>query len=91
MVLGEPGTGKTVIKEALLGHDTKRMVTPVINRTLHTYHNTLRILCQAFQIEFQGHDHHCERLLVQEAFRLHQSGKLLIPIIDDAHLMQTEC
>ena len=90
LVLGEPGTGKSVLKQALLNHDPKRLITPVVNRTLHTYHNTLRILCQAFQIEFNGQDHHCERLLVQEAFRVHRAGKMLVPIIDDAHLMQTE-
>lgn len=67
------------------------MVTPVVNRTLHTYHNTLRILCEAFQIEFVGRDHHCEKLLIQEAYRIHRSGKLLVPIIDDAHLMPTDC
>ncbi len=66
------------------------MITPVINRTLHSYHNTLRILCQAFQIQFEGQDHRCERLLVEEAFRIHRSNKLLVPIIDDAHLMPTE-
>ena len=87
LVLGEPGTGKSVLKQALLDHDPKRMITPVVNRTLHTYHNTLRILCEAFQIEFEGRDHHCERLLVQEAFSLHRAGKMLVPIIDDAHLM----
>jgi type II secretory pathway predicted ATPase ExeA len=91
LVLGEPGTGKSVLKQILLAHDPKRMITPVVNRTLHTYHNTLRILCEAFQIEFNGHDHHCERLLVQEAFRVHRAGKMLVPIIDDAHLMQTDC
>jgi type II secretory pathway predicted ATPase ExeA len=91
LVLGEPGTGKSVLKQALVNHDPKRMMTPVINRTLHSYHNTLRILCQAFQIEFERHDHRCERLLVQEAFRLHRTGKMLVPIIDDAHLMQSEC
>ena len=90
LVLGEPGTGKSVLKHALLNHDPKRMITPVVNRTLHTYHNTLRILCQAFQIEFEGHDHHCERLLVQEAFKIHRAGKMLVPIIDDAHLMPAE-
>ena len=90
LVLGEPGTGKSVLKDALLAHDPKRLITPVVNRTLHTYHNTLRILCAAFQIEFNGHDHHCERLLVQEAFRVHRAGKLLVPIIDDAHLMQAD-
>jgi len=91
LVLGEPGTGKSVLKDALLAHDPKRLITPVVNRTLHTYHNTLRILCQAFQIEFNGQDHHCERLLVQEAFRVHRAGKMLVPIIDDAHLMMPEC
>jgi hypothetical protein len=80
--LGEPGTGKTVLKQTLLNHDTKRLITPVVNRPLHTYHNTLRILCQAFQIEFDGHDHRCERLLVEEAFKIHRSNKLLVPIID---------
>jgi type II secretory pathway predicted ATPase ExeA len=91
LILGEPGTGKTILKQALVNHDPKRIITPVVNRTLHTYHNTLRILCGAFQIEFEGHDHHCERLLVQEAFKLHRSGKMLVPIIDDAHLMQADC
>lgn len=91
LVLGEPGTGKSVLKHALVAHDPKRMITPVVNRTLHTYYNTVRILCEAFQIEFDGRDHHCERLLVQEAFRLHRTGKLLVPIIDDAHLMPNDC
>lgn len=91
LVLGEPGTGKSVLKHALLSHDPKRMITPVVNRTLHTYHNTLRILCEAFQIDFEGHDHRCERLLVQEAFRLHRTGKMIVPIIDDAHLMHADC
>ena len=91
LVLGEPGTGKSILKQALLGHDPKRMITPVVNRTLHSYHNTLRILCEAFQIEFEGRDHHCERLLVTHAFSLHRAGKLLVPIIDDAHLMPSDC
>jgi len=91
LVLGEPGTGKSILKQALVNHDPKRMMTPVVNRTLHTYHNTLRILCEAFQIQFEGRDHHCERLLVQEAFRLHRTGKMLVPIIDDAHLMHSDC
>ena len=37
------------------------MITHIVNRTLN-HHNTLRILCQAFQIEFEGHDHRCERV-----------------------------
>lgn len=91
LVLGEPGTGKSVLKQSLLAHDPKRLIIPVVNRTLHTYHNTLRILCEAFQIEFEGRDHRCERLLVQEAFKIHRAGKMLVPVIDDAHLMPSDC
>lgn len=90
LVLGEPGTGKSVIKHTLVNHQPKRMIAPVVNRTLHTYGNTLRILCDAFGIEHEGRDHRCEKLLVQEAFRLHRSGKMLVPVIDDAHLMPPE-
>ena len=91
LLLGEPGTGKSVLKQTLLAHDPKRIIAPVVNRTLHTYQNTLRILCEAFALEFEGRDHRCERLLVQEAFKIHRSGKMLVPIIDDAHLMPTDC
>lgn len=91
LILGEPGTGKSVLKQTMLTFDPKRILTPVINRTLHTYHNTLRILCEAFQIGFAGRDFQCERNLVQEAFRVHRAGKLLVPIIDDAHLMPIDC
>ena len=90
LVLGEPGTGKSVMKQALLDHDPKRMITPVVNRTLHTYHNTLRILVRSLSDRVQGRDHRCERLLVQEAFQVHRTGKMLVPVIDDAHLMHSE-
>ena len=62
-------------------------------RWRHTTRATtpLRILCETFQIEFQGRDHHCERLLVQQAFNVHRAGKMLVLIIDDAHLMPADC
>jgi len=87
VVVGEPGTGKSVLKHALVQHDPKRLITPVVNRTLHTYHSVLRILCQAFQIETDGHDFHCEKRLIEEAQRINHAGKMLAPIIDDAHLI----
>ena len=37
LIIGEPGTGKTVLKNHLLHHDTKTWITPVINRSLHTW------------------------------------------------------
>jgi len=87
VVVGDPGTGKSVIKQALALHDPKRLITPVVNRTLHTYHCVLRILCQAFQIDTDGHDFHCEKRLIEEAHRINHAGKMLAPIIDDAHLI----
>jgi MSHA biogenesis protein MshM len=91
LVAGEPGTGKSVIKAALQSHDPKRLVTPTVGRTLHTYHNTLRILCQAFEIDFEGVDFRCERRLIDQAFTLHRMGKMLAVLIDDAHLMDVDC
>lgn len=91
LLLGEPGTGKSVVKEALKQHDPKRLITPIVSRTLHSYFATLRILCEAFGIDFDGGDFKCERRLIEEAFRLNQLGKMLAPIIDDAHLMHIHC
>ena len=67
---GEPVTGKTVIKAALQAHDPERLVAPTAGRTLHICHNTLRILCQAFEIGFDGAGYKCERRLIDQAFTL---------------------
>ena len=87
VVVGDPGTGKSVIKQALIQHDPKRLIVPVVNRTLHTYPNVLRILCQAFQIDSDGQSFACEKRLVEAAQRINHGGKMLAPIIDDAHLI----
>lgn len=90
LLVGEPGTGKSIIKEAILRHDPKRMIAPVVNRTLHTYSNTLRILCDAFQIDTQGENFKCEKRLIEQAEKINHQGKMLVPIIDDAHLMDID-
>jgi MSHA biogenesis protein MshM len=87
VVVGEPGTGKSVLKHTLVHHDPKRLITPVVNRTLHSYHSVLRILCQAFQIEEDGRDFSCEKRLIDEAHKINHAGKMLAPVIDDAHLI----
>lgn len=91
VVMGEPGTGKTVIKQAIINHDPKRMITPAIARTLHTYSNTLSILCEAFGIEVNGRDTRREKLLIEAGWKINAKAKMLVPIIDDAHLMDVEC
>jgi len=91
VVMGEPGTGKSIIKHALIKHDPKRIITPSVSRTLHTYSNTLQILCEAFGIEACGRDTHREKQLIEAAWETHTKGRLLVPVIDDAHLMHIDC
>jgi len=90
LIAGEPGTGKSVIKEAIAKQDHKRIIAPVVNRTLHTYSSILRILCEAFQIDADGMNFTCEKRLIEEAERINHLGKMLVPIIDDAHLMEID-
>ena len=87
LLMGEPGTGKTVIKEAIKSHSDKRTVTVTVARTLHTYTNTIKILCDAFSVDVAGTHFKCERRLIEEALTLYRSGKILVIIIDDSHLM----
>ncbi len=88
LLMGEPGTGKSVIKEAIKQQADKRIVVVTIARTLHTYTNTVKILCESFNVEYDGTHFKCERRLIEEALSLYRTGKLLVIVIDDAHLME---
>ncbi len=90
VLVGEPGTGKSVIKQALRAHDPKMLLTPTVNRTLHTYHSVLRILCESFKIATDGLADKCETRLIEQADKINKQGKMLAPIIDDAHLMEVD-
>jgi len=58
-----------------------------VARTLHTYTNTVKILCDAFRVAFESNAFKCERRLIEQAFSLNHAGKALTTILDDAHLM----
>ncbi len=87
LVLGVPGTGKSVIKQALQRLPENQHLVATVARTLHTYTNTVKILCDAFKIEFDNSAFKCERRLIEQAFSLNHAGKSLTTILDDAHLM----
>jgi MSHA biogenesis protein MshM len=87
LVLGIPGTGKSVIKQALQRLPENQHLVATVARTLHTYTNTVKILCDAFRVEFQSSAFACERKLIEQAFSLNHAGKTLTTILDDAHLM----
>jgi MSHA biogenesis protein MshM len=90
LIMGEPGTGKSIIKEAVKANADKRMVVVLVNRTMHTYSNTLKILCTALQIDHEGVHVTCEKRLIEAAFSLNREGKALLTIIDEAHLMEID-
>ena len=87
LVLGVPGTGKSVVKQALQQLPEKQHLVATVARTLHSYLNTVKILCDAFRIEFEHCAFKCERKLIEQAFSLNRTGKSLTTILDDAHLM----
>lgn len=87
LVLGVPGTGKSVIKMSLQKLPENQHLVATVARTLHTYTNTVKILCDAFKIEFESCAFKCERKLIEQAFSLNRLGKSLTTILDDAHLM----
>lgn len=87
LVLGVPGTGKSVIKQALQRLPDNQHLVATVARTLHTYTNTVKILCDAFKVDFESNAFKCERRLIEQAFALNHAGKCLTTILDDAHLM----
>ncbi len=90
LLMGEPGTGKTMIKTSINQQADKTTVVVNIGRTLHTYFNTIKILCHAFKIDHKGSSFSIEKRLIQQAYNLNSTGKTLIVIIDDAHLMEMQ-
>ena len=51
LVLGVPGSGKSVIKQSLQRLPDNQHLVATVGRTLHTYTNTVKILCDAFRID----------------------------------------
>ena len=90
LIIGEPGTGKSILKNAILNHNPKQWITPVINRSLHSWHNILRLLCKAFDLDSSGSDYKVEQRIISTVRKLHAQNKAIIPIIDDAHLLPIE-
>jgi MSHA biogenesis protein MshM len=87
LVLGLSGTGKSVIKHAVQRLPENQHLVATVARTLHTYTNTVKILCDAFKIEFDEPAFALEGGVIEQAFALNHAGKALTTILDDAHLM----
>nr|WP_287413339.1 AAA family ATPase [Pseudodesulfovibrio sp.] len=90
LLMGDPGTGKTMIRTSINHQADKTTMVVTIGRTLHTYFTTVKMLCHAFNIEHNGSSFACEKRLIEEAYNLNSTGRILIVIIDDAHLMDMQ-
>jgi len=88
VVLGQPGVGKTVLKEHIEQLDQTREVTVVsCSRTLHTYRQIIWQLADAFKLETL--DKTIEKDLIHAAFEQVKARKTLYILIDEAHLLET--
>ena len=87
VIVGEPGTGKTIFKQAILQLPNKRWHVVVLNRAIFSWNSFLQLLCEALEIEANGYGNKLEKEILAEVRKLNSRGKSLIFIIDDAHLI----
>jgi len=86
VLTGNPGVGKSVIREHL-EHLGKERDTVVVSftQTMHTYQPALKQLAESLQLQAPMKD--IEKELIQAAYRHVQSQKNLYVVIDEAHLL----
>lgn len=86
VVIGEPGVGKTVLREHIESFDQQREFTVVsCSRTLHTYRQIAWQLAESFKLETT--EKTIEKDLIQAAFQQVQERKTLYILIDESHLL----
>lgn len=86
VVIGNPGVGKSVLREHLeqLGKQRDTVVIS-FSRTMHTYLNILRQLAESLQISVPLKS--LEKELIQAAYNHVRERKTLYTVIDEAHLL----
>ena len=89
VVIGEPGVGKSVLREHIEELQKERDITVVsCSRTLHTYLNIIKQLAESFKIDVPIKD--LEKELIRNAFNHIRERKTLYSVIDDAHLLDMQ-
>lgn len=85
-IVGEPGVGKSVLKEHIENFGKERETTVVsCARTMHTYLAILKQLAESFKIEVP--EKKLEQELIRCAFQQIREHKTLYILIDEAHLL----
>jgi len=89
VVIGNPGVGKSVLKEHIETLGKERDITIVsCSRTLHTYLGILKQLAESFKIDVPAKD--MEKELIKNAFNHIRERKTLYILIDEAHLLDMQ-
>jgi len=89
VIVGEPGVGKSVLREHIEYLDHERQISVAsCSRTLHTYLAILKQLCESFKLEVPTKD--LEKELIKCAFHHIRERKTLYTVIDEAHLLDMQ-
>lgn len=89
VVIGEPGVGKSVLREHIESFEQERDITVVsCSRTMHTYLNILRQLAESFKLQVPTKALEAE--LIQAAYNHVRERKTLYILIDEAHLLDMQ-
>lgn len=87
VVIGNPGVGKTALREHIEQFNKERESTVVsCSRTLQTYRQILWQLAESFHLETT--EKSLEKDLIQEAMTQVRERKTLYILIDEAHLLE---
>ena len=89
VVIGEPGVGKSVLREHIESWHNERDTSVVsVSRTMHTYLNILKQLALSFKLDVPAKSLEAE--LIKAAFEQISQRKTLYTLIDEAHLLNME-
>lgn len=87
VIIGQPGVGKTVLREHIENLNNERQCTVVsCSRTLHTYRQIAQQLADEFTLDCT--DKTMDKALIGAAFEQVKAMKKLYILIDEAHLME---
>ena len=87
VIIGQPGVGKTVLREHIENLNNERQCTVVsCSRTLHTYRQIAQQLADEFKLDCT--DKTMDKALIGAAFEQVKAMKKLYILIDEAHLME---
>ena len=86
VVIGNPGVGKSVLREHIEALANERDVTvAACSQTMHSYWNILKQLAESLKINVPQKE--LEKQLIQTAYSHVRERKTLYTLIDEAHLL----